>query len=122
MLNAKKGGLISDLIVEDTKPAAPPQQETAEAAAEREAKKQGRMAAEAAKIAALAESSMDARNISKSIKKTDADPAFNRSYLVRRSNIARMEEIKEKIGADFSFQVNRALEYWFENVHPKAKS
>ena len=102
-MNMNKGkGLISDVI-----DSLPP-------------KSDEKLLAEAAKLTAFAENSADKKSITKHVSKTK-EPYYIRSYRMSETNVKRLDELKHIAGSDFNFQVNKALDYWFENVHPEVK-
>lgn len=80
-----------------------------------------RLEEEAAKRAAAANAAADNKNIPKHIQKSPKEPYYLRSYRMSGSNIDKMDALKSLIGSDFNFQINKALEYWFDNVHPEVK-
>ena len=63
-----------------------------------------------------ADNSIDHRGVKKSRAKKEV--AVQRTYQISLANVERMEKIRDTHGSDFSWQINRALEYWFEKVHP----
>lgn len=103
-MNMNKGrGLISD--VQDPLPT----------------KSDDKLLAEAAKLAAFAENSADKKSITKHVSKKK-EPYYIRSYRMSETNVKRLNKLKDLAGSDFNFQVNKALDYWFDNVHPEANS
>jgi len=85
-------------------------------------KEQDKIAVDAAKMTAFAEKVADEKAISRRITKAVKEPYYVRSYRMSHPNLMKMDSLKAQIGSDFNFQINRALEYWFENVHPEIKT
>jgi len=78
-----------------------------------------RIEANAAKMAKMAEKSADTRSISTRITKATPKPHFTRSYRMSETNLLKLEAYKNQVGSDFNFQINKAVEYWFEKEHPE---
>jgi hypothetical protein len=96
MLNANKGrGLIDE--AEDT----------------------ARLSTEADKITRRAEGAADIKALSKHAAKAPKEAYYIRSYRMSHKNLLRMDALKAKIGSDFNFQINKALESWFEKNYPE---
>lgn len=73
---------------------------------------------EIGEVIQTAESNLDLRNVKIKAKK---ELAVQRTYQITLSNIKRLELLLELQGADYSWQINKALEHWFANVHPEIK-
>jgi hypothetical protein len=80
---------------------------------------QDKIEANAAKMAQLAENSVDRKSIPDKITKTSLTPYYVRSYRMSLPNLQKLDALKAAVGSDFNFQVNKALEYWFEKEHPE---
>jgi hypothetical protein len=80
---------------------------------------QDKIATEAAKMTAFADRAADEKAITRHMGKTIREPYFVRSYRMYQGNLQKMDALKAQIGSDFNFQINKALEYWFKNVHPE---
>lgn len=80
---------------------------------------QNKIEENAAKMAQHAESAADIKSISSRITKKRGSHYYVRSYKISESNLQKLEAIKSTIGIDFNFQVNKALEGYFEQNHPE---
>jgi len=103
-LNSNKGKGLLDEVIEKTLPM-----------------NQDKLVAEAAKMTAFADRAADEKAISRHIGKNVKEPYYVRSYRMYQGNLQKMDALKALIGSDFNFQINKALEYWFKNVHPEIK-
>jgi hypothetical protein len=72
--------------------------------------------AEATRVIQGATKSVDTSGVSYSTRKLK-DRMFTRSIKYTEANYKKMCTVKDKKGPDFIWQVNRALELWFEKEH-----
>lgn len=72
--------------------------------------------AEAAKVIQGATNSVDVSSVSVATRKLK-DRMVTRSIKYTDANYKKMCVVKEKKGPDFIWQVNKALEAWFEKEH-----
>jgi hypothetical protein len=72
--------------------------------------------AEATKVIQGATKSVDVSGVSYSTRKLK-DRMFTRSIKYTEANYKKMCVVKDKKGPDFIWQVNKALELWFEKEH-----
>jgi hypothetical protein len=68
-------------------------------------------------VLSTAERNIDHRNVKR--KRSKKEIAIQRTYQITLVNVQRMEKLNELQGADFSWQINRALEHWFSTLHPE---
>jgi len=78
-----------------------------------------RLTSEADKITRRAEGAADIKALSKHTAKAPKEAYYIRSYRMSHKNLLRMDALKAKIGSDFNFQINKALESWFEKNYPE---
>lgn len=84
-----------------------------------EADAETRLSTEADKITRRAEGAADLKALTKHVAKASKEPYYIRSYRMSHKNLLRMDALKSKIGSDFNFQINKALEFWFEKNYPE---
>jgi hypothetical protein len=72
---------------------------------------------EVGNVIQTAENNLDLRSMKK--RRGRKEIAIQRTYQIKLANIQKMEMLADTQGADFSWQINRALEHWFSTVHPE---